>query len=55
MYEYIYNHTHVHTQKSRFNPLCVFQVVEFDSPDVLRQKPDSLFSSLLAAANTINA
>ncbi|XP_059927317.1 ATP-binding cassette sub-family C member 11 isoform X2 [Gadus macrocephalus] len=31
------------------------QVVEFDSPDVLRQKPDSLFSSLLAAANTINA
>ncbi|CAL8404057.1 unnamed protein product [Boreogadus saida] len=31
------------------------QVVEFDSPDVLRQKPDSLFSSLLAAANTIDA
>ncbi|CAL8381916.1 unnamed protein product [Arctogadus glacialis] len=31
------------------------QVVEFDSPDVLRQKPDSRFSSLLAAANTIDA
>ncbi|KAG7258897.1 hypothetical protein CRUP_025519 [Coryphaenoides rupestris] len=31
------------------------QVVEFDHPDVLRQKPDSLFSALLAAANTVDA
>ncbi|KAG7239593.1 hypothetical protein INR49_028745, partial [Caranx melampygus] len=28
------------------------QVVEFDHPEVLRQRPDSLFSSLLTAANT---
>ncbi|XP_041646070.1 ATP-binding cassette sub-family C member 12-like [Cheilinus undulatus] len=28
------------------------EVVEFDPPDVLRQKPDSLFSHLLSAANT---
>ncbi|XP_034536168.1 multidrug resistance-associated protein 9-like [Notolabrus celidotus] len=28
------------------------EVVEFDRPDVLRQKPDSLFSQLLAAANS---
>uniref|UniRef100_A0A3Q3MIA8 ABC transporter domain-containing protein n=1 Tax=Labrus bergylta TaxID=56723 RepID=A0A3Q3MIA8_9LABR len=28
------------------------EVVEFDHPDVLRQKPESLFSHLLSAANT---
>ncbi|KAM3625375.1 uncharacterized protein V6R79_011146 [Siganus canaliculatus] len=30
------------------------EAVELDSPDVLRQRPDSLFSSLLTAANTVN-
>lgn len=30
------------------------EVAELDSPDVLRQRPDSLFSSLLTAANTVN-
>uniref|UniRef100_A0AAQ5XD39 ATP-binding cassette, sub-family C (CFTR/MRP), member 12 n=1 Tax=Amphiprion ocellaris TaxID=80972 RepID=A0AAQ5XD39_AMPOC len=30
------------------------EAVEFDSPDVLKQRPDSMFSSLLAAANTVN-
>uniref|UniRef100_A0A668AHI6 ATP-binding cassette sub-family C member 5 n=1 Tax=Myripristis murdjan TaxID=586833 RepID=A0A668AHI6_9TELE len=30
------------------------QVAEFDHPDVLKQRPDSVFSSLLAAVNTIN-
>uniref|UniRef100_A0A3B4X8V7 ATP-binding cassette, sub-family C (CFTR/MRP), member 12 n=1 Tax=Seriola lalandi dorsalis TaxID=1841481 RepID=A0A3B4X8V7_SERLL len=29
------------------------QVIEFDHPDVLKQRPDSLFSSLLTAANTV--
>ncbi|XP_067351135.1 ATP-binding cassette sub-family C member 12 [Channa argus] len=30
------------------------EVAELDHPDVLKQRPDSLFSSLLAAANTVN-
>ncbi|XP_034727072.1 multidrug resistance-associated protein 9 [Etheostoma cragini] len=30
------------------------EVAELDHPDVLRQRPDSLFSSLLTAANTVN-
>ncbi|KAG7236959.1 hypothetical protein INR49_032966 [Caranx melampygus] len=30
------------------------EAVELDHPDVLTQRPDSLFSSLLAAANTVN-
>uniref|UniRef100_A0A3Q1G7M3 ATP-binding cassette, sub-family C (CFTR/MRP), member 12 n=1 Tax=Acanthochromis polyacanthus TaxID=80966 RepID=A0A3Q1G7M3_9TELE len=30
------------------------EVVELDNPDVLKQRPDSMFSSLLAAANTVN-
>ncbi|XP_054869260.1 ATP-binding cassette sub-family C member 12 [Amphiprion ocellaris] len=30
------------------------EAVELDSPDVLKQRPDSMFSSLLAAANTVN-
>uniref|UniRef100_A0A3P8RJB7 ATP binding cassette subfamily C member 12 n=1 Tax=Amphiprion percula TaxID=161767 RepID=A0A3P8RJB7_AMPPE len=30
------------------------EAVEFDSPDVLKQRPDSMFYSLLAAANTVN-
>ncbi|XP_076011422.1 ATP-binding cassette sub-family C member 12 [Genypterus blacodes] len=30
------------------------EAAEFESPDVLRQRPDSLFSSLLAASNTIS-
>ncbi|KAM6980550.1 ATP-binding cassette sub-family C member 12 [Aplochiton taeniatus] len=30
------------------------KAVEFDQPEVLKQKPDSLFASLLAAANTVN-
>uniref|UniRef100_A0A8C2ZVW7 ATP-binding cassette sub-family C member 5 n=1 Tax=Cyclopterus lumpus TaxID=8103 RepID=A0A8C2ZVW7_CYCLU len=30
------------------------EVAEFDDPDVLKQRPDSLFSSLLTAANTVN-
>ncbi|XP_056268746.1 ATP-binding cassette sub-family C member 12-like [Pseudoliparis swirei] len=30
------------------------EVAEFDDPDVLKQRPDSLFSSLLMAANTVN-
>ncbi|XP_030576502.1 multidrug resistance-associated protein 9 [Archocentrus centrarchus] len=31
------------------------QVAELDHPDVLKQRPDSLFSSLLTAASTINS
>ncbi|KAF3833111.1 hypothetical protein F7725_026776 [Dissostichus mawsoni] len=30
------------------------KVAELDHPDVLKQRPDSLFSALLAAANTMN-
>ncbi|XP_045888265.1 ATP-binding cassette sub-family C member 12 [Micropterus dolomieu] len=30
------------------------EAAELDHPDVLKQRPDSLFSSLLAAANTMN-
>ncbi|XP_034089649.1 multidrug resistance-associated protein 9 isoform X2 [Gymnodraco acuticeps] len=30
------------------------EVAELDHPDVLKQRPDSLFSTLLAAANTMN-
>ncbi|XP_076594665.1 ATP-binding cassette sub-family C member 12 isoform X2 [Chaetodon auriga] len=30
------------------------EAAELDSPDVLKQRPDSLFSSLLAAANNVN-
>ncbi|KAJ4947567.1 hypothetical protein JOQ06_009602 [Pogonophryne albipinna] len=30
------------------------EVAELDHPDVLKQRPDSLFSALLAAANTMN-
>uniref|UniRef100_A0A667ZMP7 ATP-binding cassette, sub-family C (CFTR/MRP), member 12 n=1 Tax=Myripristis murdjan TaxID=586833 RepID=A0A667ZMP7_9TELE len=30
------------------------QVAEFEHPDVLKQKPDSLFASLLAATNTVD-
>ncbi|XP_044000528.1 ATP-binding cassette sub-family C member 12 isoform X1 [Gambusia affinis] len=30
------------------------KAAELDPPDVLKQRPDSLFSSLLAAANTVN-
>ncbi|XP_028432411.1 multidrug resistance-associated protein 9 [Perca flavescens] len=30
------------------------EVAELDHPDVLKQRPDSLFSSLLTAANTVN-
>uniref|UniRef100_A0A6Q2ZBV3 ATP-binding cassette, sub-family C (CFTR/MRP), member 12 n=1 Tax=Esox lucius TaxID=8010 RepID=A0A6Q2ZBV3_ESOLU len=30
------------------------KVVEFDSPEVLMQRPDSQFAALLAAANTVN-
>ena len=30
------------------------KVVEFDRPEVLLQRPDSLFSSLLTAANTVD-
>ncbi|XP_041645483.1 ATP-binding cassette sub-family C member 12 [Cheilinus undulatus] len=30
------------------------EVAELDDPDVLKQRPDSLFSSLLNAANTVN-
>ncbi|XP_022598440.1 multidrug resistance-associated protein 9 [Seriola dumerili] len=30
------------------------QAAELDHPDVLKQRPDSLFSSLLTAANTVN-
>uniref|UniRef100_A0A8D0A9P8 ATP-binding cassette, sub-family C (CFTR/MRP), member 12 n=1 Tax=Sander lucioperca TaxID=283035 RepID=A0A8D0A9P8_SANLU len=30
------------------------EVAELDHPDVLKQRPDSLFSSLLIAANTVN-
>uniref|UniRef100_A0A8C4GY09 ATP-binding cassette, sub-family C (CFTR/MRP), member 12 n=1 Tax=Dicentrarchus labrax TaxID=13489 RepID=A0A8C4GY09_DICLA len=30
------------------------EAAEFDSPDVLKQRPDSMFSSLLTAANTVN-
>ncbi|XP_074521778.1 ATP-binding cassette sub-family C member 12-like [Halichoeres trimaculatus] len=30
------------------------EVAELDRPDVLKQRPDSLFSSLLKAANTVN-
>ncbi|XP_020512546.2 ATP-binding cassette sub-family C member 12 isoform X1 [Labrus bergylta] len=31
------------------------EVAELDHPDVLKQRPDSLFSSLLNAANTVNS
>ncbi|XP_039990545.1 ATP-binding cassette sub-family C member 12 isoform X2 [Xiphias gladius] len=31
------------------------EAVELDHPDVLKQRPDSLFSTLLTAANTINS
>lgn len=30
-------------------------MAELDHPDVLKQRPDSLFSSLLTAANTVNS
>ncbi|XP_056135383.1 ATP-binding cassette sub-family C member 12 [Lampris incognitus] len=30
------------------------EVVEFDHPDVLKQRPESVFASLLAATNTVN-
>ncbi|KAM3877094.1 ATP-binding cassette sub-family C member 12 [Diretmus argenteus] len=30
------------------------QALEFDHPEVLKQRPDSLFSALLAASNTVN-
>lgn len=33
-------------------PFFVSQVVEFDRPEVLQQKPESLFAALLATANS---
>ncbi|XP_070761382.1 ATP-binding cassette sub-family C member 12-like [Enoplosus armatus] len=40
-------------QADRIMVLNHGEVVEFDHPDVLKQRPDSLFSSLLTAANTV--
>ncbi|XP_070687186.1 ATP-binding cassette sub-family C member 12-like [Pempheris klunzingeri] len=40
-------------QADRVLVLSQGQVVEFDCPDLLKQRPDSLFSSLLTAANTV--
>ncbi|XP_078100789.1 ATP-binding cassette sub-family C member 12-like [Sander vitreus] len=45
----------IHTvlQADRILVLNHGQVVEFDHPDVLKQRPDSLFASLLVASNTV--
>uniref|UniRef100_A0A8D0CSZ0 ATP-binding cassette, sub-family C (CFTR/MRP), member 12 n=1 Tax=Sander lucioperca TaxID=283035 RepID=A0A8D0CSZ0_SANLU len=45
----------IHTvlQADRILVLNHGQVAEFDHPDVLKQRPDSLFASLLAASNTV--
>ncbi|XP_032364060.1 multidrug resistance-associated protein 9 [Etheostoma spectabile] len=45
----------IHTvlQADRILVLNQGQVVEFDHPDVLKQRPDSLFASLLSASNTV--
>ncbi|KAF1393341.1 hypothetical protein PFLUV_G00038070 [Perca fluviatilis] len=45
----------IHTvlQADRILVLNHGQVVEFDHPDVLKQRPDSLFASLLTASNTV--
>ncbi|XP_042372061.1 ATP-binding cassette sub-family C member 12-like, partial [Plectropomus leopardus] len=40
-------------QADRILVLDSGQAVEFDHPDVLKQRPDSLFSSLLKASNTV--
>lgn len=33
------------------SPFSLSQVVEFDRPEILQQKPESMFASLLATAN----
>ncbi|XP_071346067.1 ATP-binding cassette sub-family C member 12-like isoform X2 [Trachinotus anak] len=45
----------IHTvlQADRILVLNHGEVIEFDHPDVLKQRPDSLFSALLTAANTV--
>lgn len=37
------------------SPPPVYQVAELDCPEVLKQRPDSLFSTLLEAANSVRS
>ncbi|CAK6983103.1 ATP-binding cassette sub-family C member 12-like [Scomber scombrus] len=51
----IAHHINTVLQADRILVLDHGEVVEFDHPDVLKQRPNSLFNSLLTAANTVKS